>query len=203
MQMTGITSGVVQGTETEFEMFAKRCIEAFMGECELNFQKEDLFDKEVETSDIASSIADCNYKLSQLSNDTNGISYLRASLYEKIKDHSIWLKEAEDANERVYEMIKKAEAYIAPSEGHKAFKQFMLDQLYISTQDDTIEYHKKALEEAKQDLSSINKTYMELKAKEIENCLENLRNSIKTLKQLRAERRKKNEWLKAVYKSLK
>lgn len=89
------------------------------------------------------------------------------------------------------------------SEDLIAFKQFMLDQLELTSQKRVIDYYRKELLELQSKLKIADKEYKSAREEQITQLLNSLENSILQLKQLRAQRSKNNLWLKEVYKAIK
>ena len=89
------------------------------------------------------------------------------------------------------------------SEDLIAFKQFMLDQLELTSQKRVIDYYRKELLELQSKLKIADKEYKSAREEQITQLLNSLENSILQLKQLRAQRSKNNLWLKEVYEAIK
>jgi hypothetical protein len=204
MQCTGCTSILFQNTEeVSFETFAKNCLRAFIS-CEKCNVFEEEFLETIQSDDcnLVMIIKDCK-KLTEVVSENFTIESYRSDLRETIKYYKEQLIKLELFEEIVLKMTIKVTNWNPNSEDLIAFKQFMLDQLELTSQKGSIEYYKNQLSEAQTQLKSADKEYKLAREKQITQLLNNLEDNISELKQLQAQRSKNNLWLKEVYKAIK
>ena len=204
MQFTGCTSILFQNTEeVSFETFAKNCLRAFIS-CEKCNVFEEEFLETIQSDDYNLVTFDENYKklIEIISEDFTVESY-RADLRKAIKHYKEQIAKLERFEEIVLKMTIKVTNWNPNSEDLIAFKQFMLDQLELTSQKRVIDYYRKELLELQSKLKIADKEYKSAREEQITQLLNSLENSILQLKQLRAQRSKNNLWLKEVYKAIK
>lgn len=204
MQCTGYTSILFQNTgEVSFETFAKNCLRAFIS-CEKCNVFEEEFLETIQSNDYNLVTFDENYKklIEIISEDFTVESY-RADLRKAIKHYKEQIAKLERFEEIVLKMTIKVTNWNPNSEDLIAFKQFMLDQLELTSQKRVIDYYRKELLELQSKLKIADKEYKSAREEQITQLLNSLENSILQLKQLRAQRSKNNLWLKEVYKAIK
>lgn len=204
MQCTGYTSILFQNTgEVSFETFAKNCLRTFIS-CEKCNVFEEEFLETIQSDDYNLVTFDENYKklIEIISEDFTVESY-RADLRKAIKHYKEQIAKLERFEEIVLKMTIKVTNWNPNSEDLIAFKQFMLDQLELTSQKRVIDYYRKELLELQSKLKIADKEYKSAREEQITQLLNSLENSILQLKQLRAQRSKNNLWLKEVYKAIK
>lgn len=204
MQCTGCTSILFQNTEeVSFETFTKNCLRAFIS-CEKCNVFEEEFLETIQSDDcnLVMIIKDCK-KLTEVVSENFTIESYRSDLRETIKYYKEQLIKLEQFEEIVLKMTIKVTNWNPNSEDLIAFKQFMLDQLELTSQKGSIEYYKNQLSEAQTQLKSADKEYKLAREKQITQLLNSLEDNISELKQLQAQRSKNNLWLKEVYKAIK
>lgn len=204
MQCTGYTSILFQNTgEVSFETFAKNCLRTFIS-CEKCNVFEEEFLETIQSDDYNLVTFDENYKklIEIISEDFTVESY-RADLRKAIKHYKEQIAKLERFEEIVLKMTIKVTNWNPNSEDLIAFKQFMFDQLELTSQKRVIDYYRKELLELQSKLKIADKEYKSAREEQITQLLNSLENSILQLKQLRAQRSKNNLWLKEVYKAIK
>ena len=204
MQCTGCTSILFQNTEeVSFETFAKNCLRAFIS-CEKCNVFEEEFLETIQSNDynLVMINKDCKRLIEVVSENFTIESY-RSDLRETIKCCKEQLIKLERFEEIVLKMTIKVTNWNPNSEDLIAFKQFMLDQLELTSQKRVIDYYRKELLELQSKLKIADKEYKSAREEQITQLLNSLENSILQLKQLRAQRSKNNLWLKEVYKAIK
>lgn len=130
---TGYTADVVDGKVTSFEEYAKQCMRAFV-----MHMRDDSWDRpyyprqvndyyEREAKNLEKEIA----KLEKT--DEKELWALECKRMESdIKGTKKIIADAKKETERINAMLKKAEAFVPPTEEHVYIKQFMIEQLKIS-----------------------------------------------------------------------
>ena len=204
MQRTGCTSILFQNTEeVSFETFAKNCLRSFIQVEKCNVFEEEFLET-IQSDDYNLVTFDENYKklIEIISEDFTVESY-RADLRKAIKHYKEQIAKLERFEEIVLKMTIKVTNWNPNSEDLIAFKQFMLDQLELTSQKRVIDYYRKELLELQSKLKIADKEYKSAREEQITQLLNSLENSILQLKQLRAQRSKNNLWLKEVYKAIK
>lgn len=204
MQCTGYTSILFQNTgEVSFETFAKNCLRAFIS-CEKCNVFEEEFLETIQSNDynLVMINKDCKRLIEVVSENFTIESY-RSDLRETIKCCKEQLIKLERFEEIVLKMTIKVTNWNPSSEDLIAFKQFMLDQLELTSQKRVIDYYRKELLELQSKLKIADKEYKSAREEQITQLLNSLENSILQLKQLQAQRSKDNLWLKEVYKAIK
>lgn len=204
MQCTGYTSILFQNTEEiSFETFAKSCLRAFINCEKCNVFEEELLETiQCDDYNLVMINKDCK-ELIEIVSENFTIESYRSDLREAVKYYKKQLIRLERLEEIVLKMTVKVTNWNPDSEDLIAFKQFMLDQLKLTSQKGDIEYYENQLLEAQTRLKSADKEYKLIREKRITQLLNSLEDNISKLKQLQAQRSKNNLWLKEVYKAVK
>lgn len=204
MQCTGCTSILFQNTEeVSFETFAKTVYEVSYKLKNVMFFEEEFLET-IQSDDYNLVTFDENYKkLNEIISEDFTVESYRADLRKAIKHYKEQIAKLERFEEIVLKMTIKVTNWNPNSEDLIAFKQFMLDQLELTSQKRVIDYYRKELLELQSKLKIADKEYKSAREEQITQLLNSLENSILQLKQLRAQRSKNNLWLKEVYKAIK
>lgn len=155
---TGYTFGIIDGTTTTFEQFAKLCVKAF-GAC-VHMRDDGLSEPYKER--IPS-----NYHIEQIEkatiliNDSAALTNhqilerRKAELKQDKEYHEDAIKKDREARIRLRDMLAQAHNYKPPTEEHEPIKKFMIEQLELTIKGNDSDYHKRKLEETNTELNTL------------------------------------------------
>lgn len=127
---TGYTAGILDGTTKDFKQFAKTCSRAF-----LIHLRDEPFDSEYKKrtpSDYhLNAIKTAKETLKDISvlKDDEIIAQEKSRLLDERKRHKSEKLKDEENKVKMNLFLKKAKAYIPPTENHKGVAKFMVEQL--------------------------------------------------------------------------
>lgn len=204
---TSYTEKIINGTDTTFEGFVKRCMRGFgatihMRDLPLD---SDYVEAEPSTEYERQKLGECVEKLEELNNTTDEElkekEVLRLRYEIKNKKSDIAKKNVN--RRRLNKILKKVKEWEPPTSEHNRFKEFMIDQLEQTINFDTntdwlergIEFNKKTIDDIESNKLNLRKEGEEL-----------LRQSIARYQQCISEEEerveKRNEWVRNLMKSL-
>ena len=203
--LTGYTAGILDGKITTFPQFAKLCMRSFGATIHMH---DESLDKEYYPREVST------YHKEKIERIEKEIELLeKVSDKQLIKDGKKRLKEEkenilkqikieEKQREKLEKMLNKAKSFIPPTEAHRSFKDFMINQLKqtIDLDCDT-KYLKKKLNKIELQEKSIHPII--LRKDKIKNLNEDLQYYIQEYKKewLRVE--ESNKWVTDLLTALK
>jgi len=130
---TGYTAGVMEGTVTSFEEFARQCMRAFV-----MHMRDDPWDTPYEAAKPSDyyqrETKVLTEEIAQLKKtDEDALWALAKTQMEaSIKNYVLYIKESRVQNNRLDKMLVKVKAFVPPTEEHAHIRDFMVSQLSIS-----------------------------------------------------------------------
>jgi hypothetical protein len=202
---TGYTAGILNGTIKDFKAFATQCIRNFGAALHM---RDDKFDKKFEPR-----VPD-NYHLERLNeekakleayklkSDEEVIANRKKNLEEEIDRCNNAIKEKQKNYNKLSSILADAQLYVPPTEEHKEYKNFMIDQLQNTMKwDCNTEYYKKAIEELEKELQNVD--VQKIREEEIASIENDIKYSQERYNEELESCNKSNKWAEDVFNSLK
>lgn len=201
---TGYTYRIVSGEITTFPEFAKICMRAF-GAC--MHMKEDSLDKDYEEDKPS------DYHVKQIETSQRELNRIRTLSDEQIieeerkkleDENKYWvdsLQKSERVKKTTLKMIEDCEKWTPPTDEHREYKKFMLEQLRtVLLHDCDISYAVTHLEKLDIELKNINPAVV--REAKIKNLQERVNSSIESYKKDVISCAKSNKWVHDILDSL-
>ncbi len=154
---TGYTSGVMDGTITEFKDYAFQCARAFGALVTLRDEPMTPDIPVLEVADFYSAnVREAEKEVERLSIMTSKqieAEFLKYKARE-IKYHTKGIKDQEKTRKRYLKMLEKARKFVAPTDEHVEYRDFLISQLEESLNWDCGNYHQEQLAKVKRKKSA-------------------------------------------------
>lgn len=146
---TGYTAGILDGSITTFQQFARKCLRAFVIHMRDDPNDMEYYERKpsnYHTKEIKS--AKKRLETVRKATDEEIISLETKRLKEDRKYHIKANKESIEDKKKLESFLKKSKSYSPPTKKHEGVKNFMIEQLQSTIdQDGNNSYHLKNLEE--------------------------------------------------------
>ena len=155
---TGYTAGVMDGTITEFKDYAFQCARAFGA---LVMQRDDPLTPNIPVLKVddyySAAVREAEEEVKQISSMTSKqieTEFLKSKARD-IKYHTKGIKDQEKTRERYLKMLEEAKKFVAPTDEHVSYRDFLISQLEESLNwDCRSNYHQEQLAKTKRKKSA-------------------------------------------------
>jgi len=195
---TGYTYGIVDGDTTTFEQFTKICMRAFL--IHMRDENNDVEVYHREPSDYYTDrLNEAKKKLSDSESlsDSEIVQAVKDKLHERRIYCNKEIAKTSEALKRLNTILDKAENWTPPTDNHKKFKEFMIEQLELTILNDgRSDYYQKELVDIKAKMFNLNP--QELRDQVKKGVDKDIKYNSKALKEDQARCDETNEWIDAI-----
>jgi hypothetical protein len=206
---SGYTYGIMDGTITEFEDFAKLCIRSFGATIHMRDDAADAVYRPLEPDLYLKNNLDhakTEYeKALQMTDDEVAalITKSREALI-RAKDETVQMLEKNKViKSRIENMLVKAYAYHPPTPEHEQIRQFMIEQLQASFKEAIAEYAQKRLIDINEELKAPNPSIEECRAELIKTAEDRLKYCNEKYQKNLEHCKQANHWCELFFESIK
>lgn len=202
---TGYTAGVVDGTIRTFNDFAKNCMRAFGATIHMRDEPMDNeYKRRIPDDYYLKRLGEAKKNIEEFEtlSDEHFINIKHTKIKDDIKYYSKKLSDVKEARQRLDKLLAETEEWNPPTEGHTAFKDFMVQQLKETIKHDgDISYYEEQLNECYKklespiDLSVVKKDLMESYEYDLESSQKSFNEEIERCNS-------SNEWVDVLLKSI-